>query len=415
MNILKNTGMVNDLIINTKPSSDGKTRAKATSIEINTKKVKFPGKTIHTSLSSNDELTLIKKEIDLPSANEIAIQITPKLLREIIGDPRKHQEIKENIRKKSIEKYINIGYPLLLNQRSSHEDKVSFKPFGKPTQRIIEKIFDLFDVENMDVIILPSPSPNGNSVEWCKLATDIFLKRKSEFMNEFLISGVVPLGNPENHVKEIIEYYLKNNIQALSFDFCRRKVLESRMREILESYIGIEKWEKMFIHGTNVPANNSMAYREPTLGLYDILVSVYGFDAFGGIISGGGDLPEKNKIKETMRRKRFRFIDTYGDYNYDGLKILSEQKNLKLNSSILKTSNPIEIYDEKTATIPSFLQLSKELRNHRNYVTHKEMNKFYDLINNKKFLSHIQEKKASAKELNSILNEFQIEKLNKFY
>ena len=38
MNILKNFGRVNGLTISAKPSSDGKTRAKITTVEINTKK-----------------------------------------------------------------------------------------------------------------------------------------------------------------------------------------------------------------------------------------------------------------------------------------------------------------------------------------------------------------------------------------
>lgn len=404
-----------DLIISTKPSTDKKTRAKATTININKKKVKFPKKTIHTTLNNIDELSVIKQQLDVSHANEIAIQITPSLLREIVSNPKKHQDIKENIRSKSIEKSINIGYPFLLNQRSSHEDKASFEPFGKPTQKIIEKIFDLFDVENMDAIILPAPSPNGDSIKWCMMATDIFMKRKPDFMNEVLISGIVPLGNPENHIKEIIEYYLKNNIQAFSFDFLGRKVLESRMRGIIENYVGIKKWNKMFIHGTNVPANNSLNWQEPMINLYDILVSVYGFDAFGGIVRGFGNQPDKNKIKEAMRRKRFRFIETYGDYNYNGLKMLSDQEKLKCRSPIFKTNNPMDIYDNKSISIKSFNELSNELRNHKNYVTHKETNTFYNLIIKNKFLSHLQEKKASTKELNSILNEFQRDNLSKFY
>lgn len=59
--------------------------------------------------------------------------------------------------------------------------------------------------------------------------------------------------------------------------------------------------------------------------------------------------------------------------------------------------------------------LSNELREHRNFVTHKEVNNYSNLIEKNKFLSHIEDKKASSKELNSILNVFNTEKLNNFY
>lgn len=421
MSILKNIGKVKGLIINTKPSEDKKTRAKATTLDLNSKKVKFPRKTIHTSSNKDWELSIFQKEFDIPTVNEILIQITPKRLREIVTNSKEHQRIKEDVKttiSKAHHKGINIGYPLLLNQRSPHESKDDYEPFGKPTQRMLEKLFDLFDVDGMDMIILPSPSPNGRTLEWCKLATTVFKNRKPDYMNEVLFSGIVPLGNPENHVKDIIEYYLKNKIQSLTFDFCSRKVLESKMREIIENYIGKKLWEKMFIHGTNVPANNFLSgYKEPLLGLYDLLISVYGFDTFVNIVKGGSDSKnyKKNEINEKMRRKRYRLIDTYGDYNYNGLKALSENETIKIDSPIWKTNNVLDIYDSKTISISSMNDLSNELREHRNFVTHKEVNNYSNLIGKNKFLSHIENKKASAKELNSILNEFNIQKLNNFY
>lgn len=118
MNILKNFGKVNVLTISTKPSPDGDTRAKITTVDINTKKLVFPKKTIHTSLNNTNEIAIIKKEIDIPSVNEISLQITPKRLREIISNPKEHQKIKDGIRNvlsESHDKGINIGYPFLLN------------------------------------------------------------------------------------------------------------------------------------------------------------------------------------------------------------------------------------------------------------------------------------------------------------
>ena len=422
MSILKNFGKVNVLTITTKPSNDKKTRAKITTLDINSKKIKFPRKSIHTAIGNTNEISLIKREIDIPSVNEISLQITPKRLREIVANPNEHQKIKEdlkNVLSESYHKGINIGYPFLLNQRSPNEKEEDFKPFGKPTTRVIEKLFDLFDIDGIDVLILPSPSPNGYSLEWCKMSTDVFTKRKPDFMNEKAIfSGLIPLGNPSNHIKEMIDYYLKNKIESLTFDFYRMKVLESRMREIIEKNVGNKKWGNMYIHATNVPPNNYQGKsREPVLGSYDVLVSVYGFDSFGGIVIGGGSskVLNKNEIKPAIQRKRYRLIETYGDYNYHGLKTLMQNEIIKCDSPIWKVKNILDIYDEKTLSNKSVDDLRNELHDHRNYVTHKEVNTYSNLIEKNTFLPHIQEKKAVTKELNSILNEFQKEKLNKFY
>lgn len=187
------------------------------------------------------------------------------------------------------------------------------------------------------------------------------------------------------------------------------------MREIIENYVG-KKWEKMLNLSTNVPPNNFQNFREQILGSYDVLVSVYGFDSFNGIIKGGGSTKtsNKNEIREKLRRKRYRLIDTYGDYNYDGISKLVENENIKSNSPIWKSNNILNIYDNKTLSNSSITRLANELKNHRNYVTHKEVNTYSKLIEKNKYLTHIQEKKASAKELNSILNEFNKQKLNNF-
>ncbi len=406
-----------DLTINTESSLDRSTRAKITTIDINSKKMEFPKKSIHSSPSNTSEIDLIGKNFEKAMVNEISLQIRPKQLREIVSNPKEHQKIKENIRNmlsESNQKNINIAYPFLYNVRSPNELEEDFKPFGRPTKKMMEKIFDLFDIEGIDVIIFPSPSPNGNSLDWCKMATDIFPKRKHDFLDEAIFSGSVPLGNPNNHVKEIIDYYLKNKIQSFTFDFFGLKVLESRMREIIEENVG-EKWKDMYVHATNVPAFPFSKWREPILGTYDVLVSVYGFDSFGGIVKGGGSskVKDKKQLQEAIKRKRFRLMETYGDYTLDGLKRLSENTTIQCNSPIWKSNDVFEIYD-RTPSNQSLQNISNEMRGHRNYVTHKEVNTYSKLIKKDRFLTHIKEKKASAKELSSILDEFRLHNLSEF-
>jgi hypothetical protein len=86
---------------------------------------------------------------------------------------------------------------------------------------------------------------------------------------------------------------------------------------------------------------------------------------------------------------------------------------LKCDSPVWKTNNPLDIYDDKTISLTSFKQLSNELRSHRSYVTHKEINNYNKLIEINKYLAHIESKKDASKELDSILTRMNVRKLNK--
>jgi hypothetical protein len=407
--------MVKDLTVETKITTDKRIKAKATKININKKEVKLPQKAVHASLDNIDEVTLFKNEFDNHPITELAIKITPKRLREIVSNSSEHQKIKDNIRavfSEADDKSVNIGYPFLVNERSPGEKETDFIPFDKPTKKIIEKIYDLFDVESVDVIIFPTPSPNGNSLEWCKMSTEVFIKRTPDYMNEVIYSGIIPIGIPENKAINIADYYLEQGLESLTFDFYSRKIPESRMRAIIDK-IG-DKWSNLYIHGTNVPPYNFHGtFRQPTLASYNLLISVYGFDSFGNIRFGrSGEPIERNKIKTRMKAKRFRLTDTYGDYNYEGLKSISSSENIKCDSPFCKTKNPLDIYDDKQSSNTDFVQLSNELRQHRNFVTYKETTGLYGLISNNKYGPYIENKKAATKELNSIFAEIGIKKLN---
>ncbi|HEY0089147.1 MAG TPA: hypothetical protein VGB37_09895 [Candidatus Lokiarchaeia archaeon] len=406
------------MTIETKKSKEKKLRAKATKINVNKKSIKFPRKVIHTSLDNIDELTFFKKEFDTNPITELVIKITPKRLREIVSNSSEHPKTKDNIRavfSQSGTKGFNVGYPLLINERSPGEKESEFISFGKPTEKIIEKIYDLFDVEQVDAIIFPAPSPNGDSSDWCKMSTDVFTNRKPDYMSEeTMFSGIIPIGIPESKAIKIANYYITNGLESLTFDFCSRKVPESRMRAIIDE-IG-DKWNNLYVHGTNVPSYNFHGtFKTPSLASYDLLISVYGFDSFGNIrIGRAGELPEKNKIKTKMQSKRFRLTETYGDYNYEGLKAILSSEKITCNSPIFKTRNPLDIYDNKEITEKSFIQLTSELKQHRNYISHKEMIDLYDLISKEKYDDYLQTKKAATKELNSIYAEMGVKKLKDY-
>jgi len=394
-----------DLTVKVEVKGEGRNRAKATKIDLNRKMIKFPRKATHSSVDNTHDVALYRKDFGNQPFTEIAIQITPSRLKKIVANDSEHQRIKDQLRRAlsdSGDKGLNIGYPYLLNQKSQGESDADFKPFGKPTRKMIERIFDLFDISGMDMVILPSPSPNGNSTDWCKMATDVFTTRKPDFMNEFVFSGMVPIGIPSKKASDIANYYLKNKLESLTFDFASRKISEVRMKEIIVE-VG-DKWGDVHVHATNVPSYNWYGtYKQTAIPTYDLLISTYGFDSFGNLRSGrGGDTIEKQKIKPKMRTKRFRLTETYGDYNYNGLKTIMEHEDIKMKSPVVKSKNPLDIYDKKENTKDAYDQLTSELKRHRNFVTHSEMNGLYDKIKNKKYNDYLDTKKVATKELQSI-------------
>lgn len=398
--------MVADLSIeirNRVPRKEG--RAKHTRIKINKKHLDFPRKASHLSKTDSSEVSLVKTEFGTPLVTEFALKITPKTLRTLVTSSKKHQQIKDSIRNMLSEtgnKGINIIYPLLVNQRSPNEDKSDFRPFGKPTEKILEKLFDLLDIENLDVLILPVASSNGESIEWVKTSTKVFKNRKPDFLGEYILSGLVPRNVKETKAIEITKHYLKNDIKSLSFDFASRKVPEGRMRGIIDA-IG-KQWGDIYVHGTNVPHYDwHGTWRKSILPTYDLLVSTYGFDSFGNLRLGmSGDPPPQKKIKDKMERKRYRLIETYGTYDYKGLKRILDTHTLNCNCPVCKKTHPLDIYNRPN-TINDLGTLSDDLKTHRLFSTHKEMNKVSKLIDKNKYFDHIKDKKDATNELSSIL------------
>lgn len=382
-------------------------RAKHSVISINNVKADFPRRVSHISQSDSSDVALFRSEFDVPVVSEFAVKLTPKKLRELVADDSKHQSEKDRIRKLLADagsKSINIAYPILVNAPEPKE--TNFKPFGKPTERMMEKIFDLFDIENFGIMILPVTGTNGDTNDWVKLSTDVFHKRKPDFIQEHHFSGYIPRNVSEKTAITLAKYYLDNDIDSLTIDFDSRKVPESRLKNIILG-VGEKRWGNTHIHGTNVPYYDwHGTWRRDVTSAYDLLVSVYGFDSFGNTRLGGGEPVETVKIKDTMNRKRYLVIDTYGMYGADGLKRLTDTHTLKCTCPICRKIKPIGIYD-KPATQDALENLKTELKTHRIFNTHNETNGMAKLIDDGKLLDHMKTKKDSANELASILKEFE--------
>ena len=401
--------MVIDLSIEVKTDiSETGARAKHLVIDINSKKADFPKRAAHLSKSDSSDANLFKKEFKDSMVTEFAFKITPKTLRELINNPTKHQHDKDIIRNMLSdvgEKSINIAYPILINERNPNEPEHDYQPHGQPSDKILIKLFDLFDVDGFDILTLPITS-NGNSLEWAKMATSVFKSRKADYLNEYMLSGFIPRSVKESTAINMAKYYIENDIESLTFDFATRKISEARMRGIIDG-IG-DKWGKLHVHGTNIPHYNwHGTWKKPALPIYDVLVSIYGFDSFGNLRLGmGGEPTPPHKIKEKMERQRYRLIDTYGTYNLEGITKISENHTIECKCPTCRKTKILDLYN-RPSTNDDFMELKAELKTHRVYSTFKEMNQINKLIEKDKYIDHIKDKTETTNDVASILKSFE--------
>ena len=381
-------------------------RAKHASFSVNKKHIDFPLKAVQLSSSNQNETSIASSEIDRKLINEYVIQIRPKRLREIVKDDTLHQNTKDTIRRilgDTSSKGINAINPLLINQRTQYESENDFEPFPKPSVRIIEKLFDLFDMNECDMLITPVALDDKNEMQWAKMSAEIFSSRKPDFLDEFILSGLVPGSVSEGMAIQMNTTYIENGFESLTFDFAGRKVRETRMRNIIDSN---PIWDELYVHGTNVPHYNWQGtFRNPVMPTYDLLVSVYGFDSYSNLrmgFGGGGGTITPEKVFTKMKNKRYRIIDSYGTYNKEGLTNLIEQHNISCKCPICRPySSPIDIYDRPVNTRELFV-LGDEMKNHRLHVTHGEIKKVASLIDKGKYHEYLIDKKDATKELNAI-------------
>jgi len=253
------------------------------------------------------------------------------------------------------------------------------------------------------MLITPVALDDKNEMQWAKMSAEIFSSRKPDFLDEFILSGLVPGSVSEGMAIQMNTTYIENGFESLTFDFAGRKVRETRMRNIIDSN---PIWDELYVHGTNVPHYNWQGtFRNPVMPTYDLLVSVYGFDSYSNLrmgFGGGGGTITPEKVFTKMKNKRYRIIDSYGTYNKEGLTNLIEQHNISCKCPICRPySSPIDIYDRPVNTRELFV-LGDEMKNHRLHVTHGEIKKVASLIDKGKYHEYLIDKKDATKELNAI-------------
>jgi hypothetical protein len=383
---------------------DSQRRAKHTRLEINKKRGDFPLKAANTSSANDDEISIAARQLGRTVVNQHTLLIKPIRLREIVANPTEHQNVKDAIRNALAphqKNTLNIIYPLLLNQRAPNEK--TLQPFPQPNQKIVEKLFDLLDVEGVDIMVTPVALDDRHEAEWAAIGADVFSNRKADFVDEYAPSGLIPSGVSEGTAQSMAATYLRNGFQSLTFDLAGRRVKEGWMRGIIDS---TPIWDKLLILGVNVPYYNwHGTFRNPIMPMYDLLVSVYGFDSFSGVTVGYSGEPEKpERLAKKMALKRYCITETYGAYNKQGLATILQNARTRCSCPVCRlTRNPIQLY-ERDPTQSDLDELTADLKIHRLHVTHGEMKDAYALIDKGRYHSHLSTKRAATNELQSILD-----------
>ena len=108
-----------------------------------------------------------------------------------------------------------------------------------------------------------------------------------------------------------------------------------------------------------------------------------------------------------MSNKRYYTSDTYGAYNQHGLKKFIENHSITCHCPVCtKLSNPFDIYT-RSSTNEELKSLTEDLKIHRLHTVHKEMGKASALIDRHKYLDHVNDKRAAAKEVQTILGGYE--------
>jgi len=379
-------------------------RAKHTRLDINRKRGDFPVKSANTSGSDNTEIEIAAKQMDRTVINQHTIHIWPHRLREILANPTAHQKAKDTIRNALVptgKRSINVVYPLLLSRKVANEPVL--QPFPRPNEKMMEKLFDLFDVENTDVLVTPVALDNTYEMEWVNLGAKVFNSRRPDYLKDFKLSGLVPSKVSEGTAQSMCATYLRNGIDSLTFDFAGRRLREGWMRGIIDSTSST--WDDLLIFGTNVPYFNwHGTFRNPIMPMYDLLTSVYGFDSFSGITVGYNEPEDPAKTAKKITRKRYCLTDTYGAYNKDGLATLLETMKPRCQCPVCRrTATPLDLY-RRDATVYDLNNLTSDLKVHRLHVTHDEMREACSLIDRGKYHEHLSDKREASNELQSILD-----------
>jgi len=393
----------------TPPVPGGRVRIKQINVDLNGKKTEYPRKLAQISGGNTHESDMVKGELDVATPSEYYLELTPSTISNIVNDGRAHQKMKDQIQR-NISKAQKATVSIYIRLKDEKDDNRQLLPFPRPSDPILAKIFDLVDLDGVDVINLPIRS--DSAINWMNKGLEVFLTRKPDFLGEYKLSGYIPNMVTDATAQAMVEKYVKSGIDCLTFDFGGHSIPTSMIRGIADDTVGRERWGEMYIHGVNVPHYDSRTWTKPVSGEYDLLMGIYGFDSFTNMrYSPGGGPTEDEKIPFKIRNQRYSMVESYGMYNKEGLEALSQTHDISCPCPICRSMDPLDLYENALADpSPKALKAGLErlrgnMKTHRQYHAHLECLKLHDIIRKEAYVDYLDEKRQATNEINSMVHD----------
>lgn len=389
----------------TPSQSDGNIRIKRMCIDINGKKTEYPQKLAQISQNNTAEYDMARNNLELNVPSEYCLEISSTTISKIVSDGHEHQKMKDQIQKtiKQTQKATNSIYIRFKDEKDGSGQPLSFP---SPNENVLSKLFDLVDVEGVDLITLPIRS--DSAINWMNKALDVFQKRKPDFLGEYKLVGYIPGIVTDDTAKKMVKKYIDSGIDCLTFDFAGRSVPTSTVRDIIDNVVGKKRWGEMYIHGVNVPHYDFSRWNKNVNGEYDLLMGIYGFDSFSNMRYAFGGKTADEKLPSKIKNQRYSMIKGYGMYRMEGLEALDDAEHIDCSCPICRKTKPLDLYNNALECSNQNFSLDKlrqSMRIHRQYNAHQELSKLHGIIEKEEYGDYILEKKQAENEINSMMHD----------
>jgi len=288
---------------------------------IKSEKLKINNKTVQTPIKSFDVTKLRKDTQIIPSVkgvNEIFKEFNKNQLEDLTNGKRNTEEIYKKLNtsfNKTSKDEINFCFIKLI-------DKVL--PEDKGINLITNIAYNKSDATPLP-ILKSFFNPDGDAFKEFVEYTDFMQKCIDSInrLNNKAIVGIIPSKIPEVLIKDLVDFYHRNDITSFAFDFDGKthSGLNGKIRELTIAIIGLDILNESFTYSCNTQRGKTTRGSNVTKA-NDILVYNYGFDIMGDNHTKVKFPPEIiKKLKERSKNSSIRLLNTedYGYYRHEDI------------------------------------------------------------------------------------------------
>lgn len=376
-------------------SEDDESLAKTNKLEINRKTIKTPTRAALSS-ESTSESELFKKIIGtghpLKHLNIISRSAEYRTIKNIEESNGKYNTIVArmgNVFANLPEESINLLHLRIPKQSTIMGKKIDNKNLNESQ---VNGICDFLNDSRLgnDIIVPTIPSLISDIDEF-KTIIDSFLSTMATFKKHSPLLGYIPNVDNVKLVNEMVNYYIEKGVRIFGVEFASGfpgRNITTAVR-VLKDEID----EEYYLHGFNISPNKKNQL--DISNIQDLLITTYGFDSFSNVTWGGGPRKNDGQTKadfeaEQKNKIRYPVLEDYGAYRLPALKEYVKQKGFNCNCPICR-DNSLDSLTEHS--LPYFRD---EVKVHRIYTDHHELQNIVNKINDQDYLPYVAEKKFAG-------------------